>query len=405
MKILSKPKLKIPDYIAIIFILFGIGRIAWEGYNLILLILSIVWLLSVFPWLTKLTFLKKKNCVSFILFFFLYMFFLIVSDDIKTGLSYGGTYAIYIVLFLMNDYYSSEGKELRLKKIVIVSLIWIGIMCVCAIRYYSYHPGAARLYATHRSNLDGYMIGGGYQLGYISAMLLPVCVEYLLRKKMNPAFILLCLLMIVLIAKTSSMIIILVAILGCVVEYISFNKDKNRTFAFSAFGGILLILFLIRKSIGQFLINIAAGRKVTNISNMNNAVFVRMTEIGMLLKGINIDSSSATGLRMQNYLRPLEEIVSNPFLGGILKYGVSPESGIFNDSAIITAFSSWGIPMGCLFLYPFLYSFKTYKNYKGAIVAVILILLLNPSIGFSVVYGACFLLPAFNKIYEVETIK
>ena len=102
-------------------------------------------------------------------------------------------------------------------------------------------------------------------------------------------------------------------------------------------------------------------------------------------------------------MKPIEEIISHPFLGGILEYGVSPESGVFNDSTIITALSCWGIPMGCLYLYPFGDTFKFYKKHKGAIVAVIMTLLLNPSIGFSVVYGSCFLLPAFDKVYEIKT--
>ena len=59
--------------------------------------------------------------------------------------------------------------------------------------------------------------------------------------------------------------------------------------------------------------------------------------------------------------------------------------------------------MGCLYLYPFGDTFKFYKKHKGAIVAVIMTLLLNPSIGFSVVYGSCFLLPAFDKVYEIKT--
>lgn len=406
MKIKSIKKIKktpILDCIAISFAVFGIGRIIWDGYNFIMFLLAMIWIMLDLLKAPKLYFLKEKRCVIFLLFFVLYVVLLIISDDKKTAISYGGTYAIYLIVLLMGAFYYSEDKKKRLRKIVTVSMIWIGIMCICAILYYFKHPGAARLYATHRSDLNGYMIGGGYQLAYISSMLLPVCGRYAIKRKFKTWFTLLGLLMIGLVLKTSSMIIILTAIVGCVVEIAFSGRGKKKVYMLMMTAGVGIFLYLIRANIGQILIDIAGGREVTSFANMNNAVFVRMTEIGMQLKGISVGEYSATVLRIQNYMKPIEEIISHPFLGGILEYGVSPESGVFNDSTIITALSCWGIPMGCLYLYPFGDTFKFYKKHKGAIVAVIMTLLLNPSIGFSVVYGSCFLLPAFDKVYEIKT--
>lgn len=392
----------IVDCVVIFFILFGIGRPTWNGYNQILIFTAVLWIALMIPWIIKLTFLKDPGFISYFIFLILYAIFTLFSNDIEMTISYGGTYMIYGIVLIMSTFYLSSNRKRRLKNMTNITLSWIGVLCIFAILYYIQHPGAARLYATHRSDLDGYMIGGGYQLAYICAMLLPVCCRHALKCKLKSWYTLLSILMIILILKSSSMIIILTSLLACIFEYTFLEHGKKRMFVMGVVGSICVILYFFRTNIGQGLIEIAGGRSVTSFSDMNNAVFVRMTEIGMVLKGINVGNSSAMGLRIQNYIRPVSEIVNHPFLGGILKNGMCPESGVFNDSTIITAFSCWGIPIGCLYLFPFISKFKKYRNYKGSIFAVCLTLLLNPSMGFSVVIGAWFLLPA---LYDLDKEK
>lgn len=387
------------DIITLIYILFGIGNIIWEGYKFVLLFLGLLWLLLKSKVIIHLPLLRDKAFLAFLLFLVIYFLLIPTDPDLGTATSYGVTYILYMILLVMFDSYYFQRADGKLKRIVEMAADWILLLCVFAILYYQRYPGAARLYATHRSDLSGYMIGGGYQLAYICAIMMPVKIVELIKQKKKKTLIS-CIIMSVLIFTTTSAIALSVAVLGCFITIFTVGTKKQKSISMILMIICLIFILLLKEPIGMWLIRIANGRVVTNISNMNNAIYVRLTEIGQMLTGEILGESSAFSLRIKNYTRPFEHIASFPLTGGILENGLSPLSGEFNDSTIITALSCWGIPMGCLFLSPIFFKMKAYKKYVGSIIVIILILLLNPSDGFSVYTAAFFLMPAIGYLSE-----
>ncbi len=396
-------RLRLADYVALLFLGFGIGRTTQWFYRPILLVIGLCWMfLIVKNFFIKNAFLKDSSVICYLLFVIIYGVLILTSSDISTTIGYWGSYLIYLILYIMAAYYSQVNKIDKMVLICRILLLWIGILSVFAILYYRAYPGAARLYATHRSDLGGYMIGGGYQLAYISAMILPVIVDRFFKKRGTLKLLLLGVVMVIEIYMTTSVITMLTMLIGCFVSFAFSGTKKKKIVSFSV-GGMLLILFLVfRNYIGDFLINLAVGKVVTSFSDMNNATFVRMTEIGTMLKGNSIANGSAMSLRLDNYLRPLEDIVKSPIWGSIFTTGVNPSASNYNDSTIITALETWGIPMAFMSLYPLIHKFKKYKSYIGSILVVVITLFLNPSEGFSLYAGAIIMLPTLEYMDSQE---
>ena len=82
--------------------------------------------------------------------------------------------------------------------------------------------------------------------------------------------------------------------------------------------------------------------------------------------------------------------------------GVNPSASNYNDSTIITALETWGIPMAFMSLYPLIHKFKKYKSYIGSILVVVITLFLNPSEGFSLYAGAIIMLPTLEYMDSQE---
>jgi hypothetical protein len=379
---------------AMLFLAFGIGRITSGIYRPVLLAIGLLWVfLTIKSFFKKNTFLMDRSVVYYLLFVVIYSVLILTSKDISTTIGYLGSYLIYLILFVMAAYYIQIEKKDRMVLICKYLLVWIGILCVFAILYYRNNPGAARLYATHRSDLNGYMIGGGYQLAYLSAMILPVIIDEFLKKKGNYKLLLLAIVMIIDIYMTTSVITMLTTLIGCFVSF-AFSGKKKRKMLSLGVGLAVIVIFLLTKNIlGSFLIKFADGRNVTSFATMNNATYVRLTEIGMVLKGGSVTSGYATSLRLENYMRPLNDIVNHPIFGAIFSTGVNPEASNFNDSTIMIALVTWGIPLAFLNLFPLFYKMREYKNYIGSMVVLVLTLLLNPSEGFSLYAAAIIILP------------
>ena len=384
--------LKLHDYVAILFFSFGIGRIVWSGYNTVLLFLGLLWICLVLPWFVRMSYIIDKKVMLYSLFILIYGLIMLTANDFNVAISYFGTYLIYWIILVMSSYYCQPMYINRIKKIIDIVLVWIGIMCLGAIIYYNSHPGAARLYATHQSDLDGYMIGGGYQLAIICSMLLPLCIERIFKHER--IYILFSVLMIVLIWKTSSVITIITAALACLVQFAYQISARKRFYMLV----VVAVCAFFSGYVGDIIIDLFSVQKTSGIAP--NPVFVRMSEIGMLLNGVNVGEilNTALYLRIENYMYPIQSIMDNPLFGSMFSKGVSPESGIHNDSVIITSFACWGIPLTMLYLSPFICNFVRYKIWGGSIFAIIMTLLLNPSMGFSLICGAWLILPALCKI-------
>ena len=395
-------RLGLSDYFVLLFFLWGFGRLTRDIYRPILLVVAIIWIFLISPSIRKLFFIRDKAVVFYILFLVLYTIQVPFSVNPKTALSYLGVYTLYLIIILMFDYYVSFNKKQKLYRICNIILIWIVLLCCFAILYYIKYPGAARLHATHRSNLSGYMIGGGYQIAYVCALLLPYLLTRVLRKKTSIKAYITIVIMFVLLWKTTSVITMISAFVGCYIAF-AFSGEKRRKIVYLISALIIIITFLfLRGNIGQFFIDLSGDRTVTSFANMNNATFVRLRELGLMLQGISSDTMVAFTLRFENFTRPLKDILKHPILGSLPFTGVNPEVSNFNDSSIITSLVCWGIPMGILYLYPVFKKIGEYKSYIGSAVAMLLMMLLNPSEGFSIYATSFFILPCLELMGKEE---
>lgn len=397
---ISKNKLNISDYILFLFLAFGIGNITTSIYRPVLLVLGLLWVVFIFPSFKSANYLKDKSFLCYAMFVLIYALLLWTSTDFSNALAYLGSYIIYMLLFLVAAYYDDPSRKERLVRVSGWIHTWIIVLCVLSILYYAKNPGAARLHMSHRSDLDGYMIGGGYALSYICTLIVPFIVQLFFQGKGSLKLFVYLGIMFYLIYETSSAIILFVGIIASFVSFMVSGTQRKRIVSI-----IVALLFLgafliLKNQIGQLLIDISRGRVVTSFSDMNNALYVRMTEIGEILQGENIQRQTAFLLRLENYMLPLESILKSPLWGSIFSRGVEIESGIYCDSKIISAISVWGFPLAFLNIYPVFRMCKKCRRYTGVFVALFLLLLLNPSECFSIYAGIIIVLPCLAYFYD-----
>ena len=403
----SLSKLNAIDIFVIAFFVWGYGRITTEIYRPLLMLIGIVPVILILV-------LKKRvhkldiSELLYAIFLFLFLIFIPISDESGTAISYFGAYTMYFFPYIFFKYYEKNIRSLqslqRLYKIVITICCYLFLIGIASIIVYTVHPGIARLYATHRSDLMGLMIGGGYQLAYVGSLLLPFLVHRAFQKKQVIFTCAVIFLIIILLWKTGSMLTLLSGIIGMVMQFWLRGNSKRRLYMSLCIILGFVILFALRNNIGEFLIDISNGKVVTDYSTMNNTVFVRLNEIGWLLKGNVYSDLVATNLRYENFVRPFTAICEHPFTGALFITGVNPEQAIYNDSSIITAISCWGVPMALLYFYPFFSVMKKYRRFLGCGTVAFLLVLLNPTEGVSLFSTCYFLLPALAILEEEGVI-
>ena len=212
-------QLNISDYMVFAFLAFGIGAIAREIYRPILLLLGVMWIFFVLPSFKSGKIFLNKAVVCYGLFILFYSMLIFTSKDLGTTVGYLGSYVIYFILYLIPAFYTMMGRIEKMAKICKWILGWITILCIFAILYYQKNPGAARLYISHRHDLDGYMIGGGYQLAYICAMIVPIIFDKIIKKTASFYLVIMAIIMLVNIYMTTSVITMLTVVVGCFVTF------------------------------------------------------------------------------------------------------------------------------------------------------------------------------------------
>lgn len=395
----SIKKLKLIDWLVIIFFVWGYGRITTSIYRPVLMVLSLPIVLLMGKSLIKVV--PEDICI-WVYALFLLLFFLQIpfSVESKKALSYFLAYSLYIVPLIMFSYYRNKNLLGRLKTICLLIGAFLTIMCILSLIYYRIHPGIARLHATHRSDMDGLMIGGGYQLAYVCALISPCILKCLCESKRRFKYIILIIIVYLVLWKTTSAITLLAGLIGCGVYVFLSGGPKKRIITISFLGAFIIGFTVFREGIGDFILSISNGKVVTSTSNMNYAIYMRLNEIGQLIRNGNYQNLEALSARVDNFTRPFDSIIHHPIMGALLTTGVNPEWANYNDSSILTAFACWGTPMALTYLFPFFFTIKRYKIFIGTGIAAVVLMLFNPSEGFSV-YATCyFLLPSIALLYS-----
>lgn len=396
-------KIHISDLLCGIFLWFGLGIIDSNLYRPTLLFIGVLWCVCYSKIIFENKVISAPPVFGYLIFLLIYLLLIPLGDNPLLSVKYLGSYLIYFIIFLI--FYTYK-KNRKIKKLIIISEImswWIIVLSIFAIIYYSANPLAARLYITHKGDLGGLMIGGGYQLAYACTLILPFKVtQFMENKKLSNLISIL--IMAVLIVKTQSVITTLIALIGCYISFIFSGRKDRRSIKIITAIILVMIIWILKSKIGYFLLDISNGKEVVDISTLNNTVYMRIRDIGNLLVGNEIGANTALQLRLNNYMRPLGDILNKPLTGSLFSSGVCVETSNFNDSTILTALVTWGIPLTVLNLFPILRSLKYYSMMKGSIVALILILLLNPSEGFSLYACTVVILPclAYQQSFARE---
>lgn len=396
-------RLRLIDYLVLFFLIWGYGNISNTIYRPILFIIGCLIALKLYPFLKKQV-LKDKACLMYLLFLIYYACFIPIDQSPRLSLSYLGTYVLYFIPYLIYIYYTSYiNKIVYIKKIYRYTFYYLVIIGVASIIYYYLNPGVARLHATHRSDLGGLMIGGGYQLAYVYALLLPVLTDKILRKEYRIKNIILYVFSVILLWKTNSLITLIAGMIGSVWCFINYGKTKDILLKRIITLIVILSLAIFINYIGELLIIVSADKNVTSYMDYDNSVYIRINEIGNFLKYGDLSQLEAFRLRYENFMLPIDSIINSPLLGNLFNKGICTENAVFSDSSIITAISCWGVPIAFLHLYPFFALARKYSSYSGTTIVFTLLMLFNPSEGFSSCSTVLFLIPALSYIKKHDT--
>ena len=394
-------KFRTIDWLVLLFFIWGYGRITTSEYRPILFLAGCLVLLKLSKSLVKL--LKDKVILFYIAFLIYFCLFLPFDSSPRLSLSYFGMYFLYIIPYFIMVYYTYYRYNIKLLKTINKLLIYyLIILGLASVVYYFFHPGIARFHATHRSDMDGLMIGGGYQLAYVYALTLPVIVQNYIKRKEKKYILLFCF-SVLLLWMTNSLITLLAGLIGVGWCIISNGNRKSIIFKRLLFLYIFILLTIFIESMGSILVFISQNKEVTGLLDYDNSIYIRLKEIGLFLKNGDLTELEAFRLRYENFVLPFDSIVSNPITGNLLKEGINPENAVFNDSSIITAASCWGIPMALLYLVPFFVIAEKYSIYNGTTLVFLLLMLLNPSEGFSVYGTVLFFIPSLSFVEMMET--
>lgn len=398
MNSISYNKHFLTSIIASIFLVYGIGVSNSPYAKVILIILAIFWLGLVF-WSEKkdgFNLIKIFSSPSVIFFCIFLLFFLIgvlAGNNLVLGLKYFGTYALYLMIFLMYEYYSKLEEGIYLKFILKCCFWGFMLFAVIAMVFYTFHPGAARVLAREPDYYGIIIIGGGYQLAYLASIL--ICYLMLNPDKKN---ILLCIALEILLIKTQSTITILISLIGAFASLLSvfLRRFSRRNKIIIVVLGLLIVmvLFMLRDKIGDMLVAVSGEG--------NTSITERVQEVGNLLKGENVNDQRMIAARVVVYKESLNVIKKSPIFGEMFSCGVIPGFGSSGGhSDILDAISQWGVIFGGIYLAIFISGIAKVKKMLNDgwsyVIVMILLLLLNPTIGFSLCVGAFFMVPAMQQ--------
>lgn len=396
MKVISNNGYSITSMFASIYLIYGIGASTSWYANLLLFFLGFLWLIiaAIVDAGRLINAFFSLPTVFYCIFLSFFCLSILVKANFSLGIKYLGMFILYLIINLMYKYYCDLNNNIYMKFIMRLSFIGFMFFVIKGIFFYLFNPGAARILAGNPEYYGNVLIGGGYQLAYLACIM---CCYLMLR--LNVKNILVCIILSILLIKTQSTITIIIAILGMTLSLICVILKKFKLsdrIVIGIFAVLFLIsIFILRANIGELIVLLS--------ENGNSTIMIRLQEVGKLLQGEHLGNESATMLRMAVYKDSLEVIAAHPLFGELLTYGAIPGFGnTGGHSDMLDAIARWGIIMGSFFLLPFFIAINRTKKMLesgwGYTIACLILMLLNPCIGFSFSAGIFFLIPSMEKI-------
>ena len=264
--------------IASIFFVYGIGASNSSYAKTILVLLALVWtgLIALGDLKRLWNIFRVPSVIYYCIFLSFFLVGVLAGNNYLLGLKYFGTYVLYLMIFFMYEYYSRLENDKYLKFILKYCFWGFLFFVVIALAFYMINPGAARILAREPNYYGTIIIGGGYQLAYLTTII----VSYLMLRptKRN---ILICIILAILLVKTQSTITIIIGLFGAFTSLLCILlrrvSKKSKILIWTLALLTLIFLYIFRVNIGNILIVIGG--------NGESSVTERINEIGSLLNG------------------------------------------------------------------------------------------------------------------------
>lgn len=296
----------------------------------------------------------EKKSIKYILFFLLYY---TITSLFAFNFNYWITYLLYYIIlftpFLLCKYVTTNFSKKTLKFIVFIFFVVWTAFCLICLKSCIDYPALAREMTANRKMFEYVINGGGYYMGYGSAVLSVYLFERLINGHISNLFyrlysLGLIALMIVLIFYINSYVIFVATSLGfgvCIVGKISRNTGA-RVISYLIIGILALILYLNVSNILTFMID-------NTKDPFWNKRFTETYEAIVLKQNSNhVDS------REEVYQISIDGIKQSPIFGVGYKYGNvfdhDSTHGVGNHSSILDTLAQYGI-IGGLPLFLFLF--------------------------------------------------
>lgn len=332
------------------YLFFGIGCIRAGFFNNVIFIVSLIWIFY-----NERRGIRTISCVvnepaMFLFFLFLvYNAFLVpFGDEFALSMKYAAVYVVYFLMLLIYSSLKRRSSPEFMEGIYQFVLNTVIFFAAISIIYLHIHPNFARHLAANEDEVKYLMIGGGYNLAYLTAILMPIQTYRLIIERRKFGKILSIIIMALLLYETRSMITIMVAILCSAISFLLCCQNKFA-YVLMSLGVVGIVIYLLRHEIGESLLTYAYSKDWEH-----NPLIGRLLDLGEILIGNSLDDSRAITMRFSAYRKPLEYILKHPFFGGAFSNGIygGHDSLFACDSTLVRTTAIYGIPFSMLFIIP-----------------------------------------------------
>lgn len=400
-------RLSIIDFFTILLLVLGIGQLATNSLNYIMLFLVLVWILfGAVCNKSAFIYCINQKIIAVLLFYIIILTtVMLVNTAIVDVFKVLLLFIVEIFPLFLVLYYKAIGREVFLYKSIGIILT---IIQINAILFFLQHPGAARVIAANGPTIYGtnIMIGGGYPLTLLSCIW--GLVLMILLKEKKSAVLLLCFVVsFIVVLLSQSTIFFGSFIIG--VLLIVFFANSNRRIVVTKSGVIGLAVSVLAIIIVYYFVKTNVSEIISVLRLSNNVISVRLISLLEYLFQIQSNSNSVE-LRMNVYNMTLDIIKQYPILGmGFFKgfqYADVASSGLGNHSEIADLIATQGIfciPLVYV-LIRFIKDRVVFNNNKIFVyIFAFIVSILNPTFSFPFSVGL-FCLGSIEISYKEEVM-
>jgi len=382
------------DFLTILIIAYGLGESTGVEFRIIMLLLELAWVIvDIVQKQGKILILKNDNsAILLVTFLVVYFGLCFISTDTILALKYGMAYTIYFLLLVIGNYYIVNDDKVKIRLLCELSINVLTFYSIVSIIFYLQNPGAGRVIAANRESFGRIIIGGGYDLAYILAIVSPVLVIEILKHQRTILNLMRLVLFVFTMILTGSFLTLMLAVMGCLISfYISISNKYLRVLIAMIFS---VIAFLVLYSSLDIIISRTGGK-------IYDSVAVRINEVARILKGEKLGQNSAFGQRIFAYTKNTEILKTHPFIGGMYDFGVL-QTRYATDSTYISALLCWGILLGGIFVLG--HVIKGIKLYRipGAMFVCLIMPLVNSMFSVSYYLGLFIIIPWLDYYYSTD---